>query len=122
MEFQKLRGSTIYGRVYYPRGYDPAKKYPVIVNFYGGTSPTDRAFGGRYPKNIWAAEGYMVYVLQPAGSTGFGQDFSALHVNGWGREAIDDIIEGTNKFLTAFPSADAGNVAALVHRTADSRQ
>ena len=111
--FVNKRGSTIYGRVYYPVGYDPAKKYPVIVNFYGGTTPTNRAFGGRYPKNIWAAEGYLVYVLQPAGSTGFGQDFSALHVNGWGREAIDDIIEGTKKFLAAFPSADAGNVGCI---------
>jgi dipeptidyl aminopeptidase/acylaminoacyl peptidase len=111
--FVNTRGTTIYGRVYYPVGYDPAKKYPVIVNFYGGTTPTNRAFGGRYPKNIWAAEGYFVYVLQPGGSTGFGQDFSALHVNGWGREAIDDIIEGTKKFLAAFPSADAENTGCI---------
>ncbi|NLE36373.1 MAG: S9 family peptidase [Bacteroidales bacterium] len=111
--FKNSRGTTIYGRVYYPVNYDPSKKYPLIVNFYGGTSPTDRSFGGRYPKGIWAAEGYMVYVLQPAGSTGFGQDFSALHVNGWGREAIDDIIEGTKKFLKAFPSADAANVGCI---------
>lgn len=111
--FRNSGGTLIYGRVYYPPGYDPAKKYPVIVNFYGGTTPTNRAFGGRYPKNIWAAEGYLVYVMQPAGSTGFGQDFSALHVNGWGKEAIDDIIEGTRKFLDAFPSADAGNVGCI---------
>ncbi len=111
--FKSSRGITIYGRVYYPVNYDPAKKYPVIVNFYGGTTPTDRSFGGRYPKEVWAAEGYMVYVLQPSGSTGFGQDFSALHVNGWGREAIDDIIEGTKKFLAAFPSADAANVGCI---------
>ena len=111
--FVNKRGTTIYGRVYYPVGYDPAKKYPVIVNFYGGTTPTNRAFGGRYPKNIWAAEGYLVYVLQPGGSTGFGQDFSALHVNGWGREAIDDIIEGTRKFLAAFPSADSENTGCI---------
>ncbi|HOC47699.1 MAG TPA: S9 family peptidase [Bacteroidales bacterium] len=111
--FKSSRGITIYGRVYYPVNYDPAKKYPVIVNFYGGTTPTDRSFGGRYPKEVWAAEGYMVYVLQPSGSTGFGQDFSALHVNGWGREAIDDIIEGTKKFLAAFPSADAANVGCV---------
>ena len=111
--FVNSRGSTIYGRVYYPLGYDPSKKYPVIVNFYGGTTPTNRAFGGRYPKNIWAAEGYMVYVLQPGGSTGFGQDFSALHVNGWGKEAIDDIIEGTKKFLAAFPSADSENTGCI---------
>ena len=111
--FKNSRGTTIYGRVYYPVNYDPSKKYPLIVNFYGGTTPTDRSFGGRYPKGIWAAEGYMVYVMQPSGSTGFGQDFSALHVNGWGREAIDDIIEGTKKFLAAFPSADAANVGCI---------
>lgn len=111
--FVNTKGTTIYGRVYYPVGYDPSKKYPVIVNFYGGTTPTNRAFGGRYPKNIWAAEGYLVYVLQPGGSTGFGQDFSALHVNGWGREAIDDIIEGTKKFLAAFPSADTENTGCI---------
>lgn len=111
--FKNSRGTTIYGRVYYPVNYDPSKMYPLIVNFYGGTTPTSRAFGGRYPKEIWAAEGYMVYVLQPSGATGFGQDFSALHVNGWGREAIDDIIEGTKKFLAAFPSADADNVGCI---------
>jgi len=111
--FVNERGITIYGRIYYPIGYNPQKKYPVIVNFYGGTSPTDRTFGGRYPKNIWAANGYLVYVLQPSGATGFGQDFSALHVNGWGREAIDDIIEGTQKFLEAHPSADAENIGCI---------
>jgi dipeptidyl aminopeptidase/acylaminoacyl peptidase len=106
-------GTTIYGRIYYPVGYDPQKKYPVIVNYYGGTTPTDRSFGGRYPKNIWAANGYIVYVVQPSGSTGFGQDFSALHVNGWGRDAIDDIIEGTRLFLKAHPSADVENVGCI---------
>jgi dipeptidyl aminopeptidase/acylaminoacyl peptidase len=106
-------GTTIYGRIYYPVGYDPSKKYPVIVNYYGGTTPTDRSFGGRYPKNVWAAGGYIVYVVQPSGSTGFGQDFSALHVNGWGRDAIDDIIEGTKLFLRAHPSADAENVGCI---------
>lgn len=111
--FINSKGTTIYGRVYYPADYDPERKYPVIVNYYGGTTPTNRAFGGRYPKNVWAAEGYLVYVLQPSGSTGFGQDFSALHVNGWGKDAIDDIIEGTKKFLAAFPSADARNVGCI---------
>lgn len=111
--FENESGTTIYGRVYYPLDYNPAKKYPVIVNFYGGTTPTDRTFGGRYPKNIWAANGYIVYVMQPSGATGFGQDFSALHVNGWGAEAIDDIIDGTKQFLAAHPSADAENVGCI---------
>lgn len=111
--FTNKKGDTIYGRVYYPYHYQPGKTYPVIVNYYGGTSPIDRSFGGRYPINTWAARGYMVYVLQPSGATGFGQDFSALHVNGWGRDAIEDIIDGTKKFLAAHPEADAKNVGCI---------
>ncbi len=111
--FKNESGTTIYGRVYYPPFYDENKTYPVIVNYYGGTSPIERSFGGRYPINNWAANGYIVYVLQPSGATGFGQDFSALHVNGWGFDAIDDIILGTKKFLKAHPTADAANVGCI---------
>ncbi len=111
--FENKNGTTISGRVYYPPNYDASKKYPVIVNYYGGTVPVERSFGGRYPLNNWAANGYIVYLLQPSGATGFGQDFSALHVNGWGFDAIDDIIDGTKKFLAAHPSADADNVGCI---------
>nr|WP_321405763.1 prolyl oligopeptidase family serine peptidase [uncultured Carboxylicivirga sp.] len=112
-DFVNKNGTNIIGSIYYPKNYDPSKKYPLIVYYYGGTSPTSRSFGGRYPKNIWAANGYMVYVLQPSGATGFGQSFSALHVNGWGTDAIDDIIDGTKQFLTAHPTADAENVGCI---------
>ena len=111
--FVNKSGTTVYGRIYYPVNYDATKKYPVIVNYYGGTSPIERSFGGRYPINIWAANGYIVYVLQPSGATGFGQDFSALHVNGWGFDAIDDIIDGTKKFLSSHSSADTANVGCI---------
>lgn len=111
--FTNQDGRTINGRVYYPPNYNEEKKYPVIVYYYGGTSPVSRAFDGRYPKNIWTSNGYIVYVLQPSGATGFGQEFSALHVNGWGKEQTSDIIEGTKKFLDAHPSADEDNVGAI---------
>ncbi len=111
--FVNKNGINITGSVYYPKNYDANNKYPVIVYYYGGTVPTARSFGGRYPKNIWAENGYMVYVLQPSGATGFGQSFSALHVNGWGTDAIDDIIDGTQKFLQAHPAADADNVGCI---------
>ncbi|MCF8335421.1 MAG: prolyl oligopeptidase family serine peptidase, partial [Bacteroidales bacterium] len=111
--FTNNRGRIIDGRIYYPPNYDSDKAYPVIVYYYGGTTPTSRSFDGRYPKNIWAGKGYIVYVLQPSGAIGYGQEFSALHVNGWGKEQLDDIIEGTKKFLEAHPSADEDNVGAI---------
>ena len=96
--FVNSRGDTIYGRYYLPPHFDAAKKYPMIVNYYGGCSPTSRNFESRYPHHAYAALGYVVYVIEPSGATGFGQEFSARHVNTFGGGVADDIIEGTRKF------------------------
>lgn len=112
-DFVSSAGKKIKGRVYYPPGFDEDKKYPLIVNYYGGTSPITRSFGGRYPLNLYAAMGYIVYVLQPSGATGFGQEFSALHVNNWGKTVAGEIIEGTQKFLEAHPFADSEKVGCI---------
>ncbi len=112
-DFKNRLGFTVKGRVYYPPSFDKSKKYPLIVYYYGGTSPVDRTFGGRYPFEVWAAHGYLIYVLQPSGTTGYGQDFSALHVNAWGKYTADDIIEGTKKFLAENAYADSKKVACI---------
>lgn len=109
-DFTATSGVKITGRVYYPPGYDSTAKYPVIVYYYGGITPVGRTFGGRYPFNIWAGNGYLVYVLQPSGAIGFGQEFSSAHVNNWGTTVADEIIEGTKKFLEAHPFADRSKV------------
>jgi len=111
--FESSAGREIVGRVHYPPDFDAEKTYPCIVYYYGGTAPVDRTFGGRYPKNLWAAMGYVVYVLQPSGATGFGQEWSARHVNEWGIIVADEIIEGTEKFLEAHPFVDAGSVGCI---------
>ncbi|MFQ6038597.1 MAG: S9 family peptidase, partial [Candidatus Aminicenantales bacterium] len=111
--FKNAKGRLIDGRVYYPPDFDPEKKYPCIVYFYGGTTPTTREFGGRYPKNLWAAMGYIVYVLQPSGAVGYGQDFSALHVNDWGFIVADEIIDGVRKFLSQHPFVDPKKVGCI---------
>ena len=111
--FTAANGKTIAGRVYFPPGLDRTKKYPALVYYYGGTSPVGRGFGGRYPKEWWASRGYVVYVLQPSGATGFGQEFSAAHVNDWGSTTIDEVIEGTGKMLEALPFVDGKRVGCL---------
>ncbi len=108
--FTTAEGTEIKGRVYYPPQFDPESNYPVIVYYYAGTSPVSRSFGGRYPFNLWAGNDYLVYVLQPSGAVGFGQEFSAAHVNNWGVTVADEIIEGTRKFLEAHPYADADKI------------
>lgn len=106
-------GMELDGRVYYPRDYQAGRKYPVIVYYYGGTSPITRDYGGRYPKNVWAANGYFVYVPNPSGALGYGQEYAARHVNDWGRLTAPEVIEGTKAFLAAHPDADAAKVGCI---------
>ena len=114
-DFVASSGTRIRGDVFYPPEYDPSmsRSWPCIVFYYGGTSPVSREYGGRYPRNLWAAHGYVVYVLQPSGATGFGQEFSARHVNDWGKTTADEIIEGTQKFLDAHPFVDRKRVGCI---------
>jgi len=111
--FPAADGTEILGRVHYPPGFDPEERYPLIVFYYGGAAPVDRAFGGRYPKNLWAASGYVVYVLQPSGAPGFGQEMAARHVNDWGRRAGSEILDGVERFLDQHPFVDRDRVGAL---------
>ncbi|MCC8095797.1 MAG: prolyl oligopeptidase family serine peptidase [Tannerellaceae bacterium] len=99
--FVSEAGDTIYGRYYLPPHFDPAKKYPLIVNYYGGTTPTARVLESRYPSHVYAGMGFVVYIVQPSGATGFGQEFSARHVNAWGKQTAEEIIEGTLQFCEA---------------------
>lgn len=92
------QGTTITGRYYLPPNFDATKKYPMIVYYYGGTSPTNRALESRYSMHMFAALGYVVYTLNPSGTTGFGQEFAARHVNAWGKVTAEEIIKGTEQF------------------------
>ena len=111
--FKNSDGIEIKGYYYLPPDFDPSKKYPLIVNYYGGTTPTERIFESRYPKHVYAALGYVVYVVQPSGAIGFGQKFSALHVNTWGIRSSDDIIEGTEKFVAEHSFVDAKKIGCI---------
>lgn len=111
--FINSRGDTIVGRYYLPPHFDAAKKYPMIVNYYGGCSPTSRNFATRYPHHAYAALGYVVYVIEPSGATGFGQKFAARHVNTWGDYVADDIIEGTKRFAKEHAYVDAGKIGCI---------
>lgn len=112
-DFVNSRGDTIYGRFYLPPDFDPDKKYPLIVNYYGGCNPTSRAFEGRYPHNAYASQGYVVYVIEPSGATGFGQEFSSRHVNTAGEGVAQDIIEGTQRFCETHPYVDPSKIGCI---------
>ena len=112
-DFVNSRGDTICGRFYLPADFDPSKKYPLIVNYYGGCSPTSRNFESRYPHHAYASQGYVVYVVEPSGATGFGQEFSSRHVATAGEGVAQDIIEGTKQFCKEHPYVDDTKIGCI---------
>ena len=95
--FVNSRGDTVYGRLYLPADFDASKRYPMIVYYYGGCSPVSRYFESPYAPQYWNSLGYVAYILQPSGATGFGQEWASRHVNTAGHGPADDIIEGVKK-------------------------
>lgn len=112
-QFKATRGDSIDGFYLLPPDFDPAKKYPMIVYYYGGCSPSTNILESWYPFQTFANQGYVVYVLNPSGTTAYGQEFAARHVNTWGKESGDDIIEGVKAFCKEHTFVDAKRVGCI---------
>ena len=111
--FKNSKGDTVYGRLYLPHDFDSQKRYPMIVYYYGGCSPVSRGFSSPYSPHLWNSLGYVAYIMQPSGCTGFGQEWSARHVNTWGEGPAEDIIEGTKQICREHPFIDATKVGCM---------
>jgi dipeptidyl aminopeptidase/acylaminoacyl peptidase len=99
---------TVEGRLFVPPDFSPHQKWPLIVYYYGGVSPRDDRFTFTY--QWWCANGYVVYVLNPAGCIGYGQAFADKHSNDWGTRASRDIMDGTRELLKEKSFLDAQHV------------
>ena len=111
--FTASDGTPIDGYFYLPPDFDPSRKYPLIVYYYGGTLPSQHGITSPYSPQVFASRDYVVYVLNPSGTTGYGQEFSARHCNAWGKRTAEDIIEGTQQFIASHPYVNPDKVGCL---------
>lgn len=112
-KFTSSDGTEIDGMMCLPPDFDPSKKYPLIVYYYGGTTPSERGMSHAYVPQLFASRDYVVYVVNPSGTIGYGQEFSARHVNAWGKRTADDIIEGVKTFCDEHPYVDRSRIGCL---------
>ena len=111
--FKSSRGDSIHGFYYLPANFDASKKYPLIVYYYGGCTPSNKLLEINYPYQVFASLGYVVYVVQPSGALGFGQEFAARHTSTWGDMSSDDIIEGTQNFCKAYEFINTEKIGCI---------
>ena len=111
--FTMPNGDVVPGRFYLPPHFDPSRKYPMIVYYYGGTSPTARNFEGSYSLPMYAAQDYVVLTLNPSGTTGWGQEYAARHLNAWGKRTADEIVASVKGFCESHPYVNAERIGCV---------
>ena len=94
----------IEGWIVTPPGFDPTRKYPLILEIHGGPEAN---YGPRFDfeKQLWAAQGYVVLYLNPRGSTSYGDRFAQLIHLAYPGEDYDDLMAGVD-FAIAKGSID----------------
>jgi dipeptidyl aminopeptidase/acylaminoacyl peptidase len=95
-----------------PPGFDPQKKWPLAYLVHGGPQGAwEDAWSYRWNPALWAAQGYVVALPNPRGSTGFGQDYVDQISGDWGGKCYEDLMAGV-AYLEGLPYIDRQRLAA----------
>ena len=116
-------GTEIEGLLLRPYGYDPKKRYPLLVQMEGTYGTYDLSFTGRvsadtsaavfpFQQQLFAARGYAVLMPNPRGSWGRGEEFRKLGRTDYGLGPYDDIMSGVD-YLIAQGIADPDRLGIM---------
>jgi dipeptidyl aminopeptidase/acylaminoacyl peptidase len=95
-------GAEIEGVLHKPSDYDPAKRYPLLVQIHGGPTGTSRptvGTNGTYPIVHWLAKGAVVLQPNYRGSAGYGEAFRSLNVRNLGVGDMWDVMSGVQYLI-----------------------
>ncbi|HMD77305.1 MAG TPA: S9 family peptidase [Terracidiphilus sp.] len=106
--------TKVQGFLIRPPAFDPAKKYPVKFLIHGGPQGAwGDSWSYRWNAELFAANGYVVVMINPRGSTGYGQAF-VDGVNGdWGGKPFTDLMQGLDYAEQHYPFIDKSRECAL---------
>ncbi len=89
--FKGASGNDLQGWILTPPGFDPAKKYPSILEIHGGPLVQ---YGNFFMHEFYylAAQGYVVYFCNPRGGQGYGEQHAKAIHNNWGTADYEDVM------------------------------
>jgi len=99
--FKSKDGTEVEGWVLKPRGYDPARAWPLILTMHGGPHG---AYGNdfSFEHQLFAANGYLVVYTNPRGSTNYGEKFLWATWGAWGDRDFEDVMGGVEYAKTKY--------------------
>jgi dipeptidyl aminopeptidase/acylaminoacyl peptidase len=112
--FTSIGNVKVQGFIIRPPGFDAHKKYPVKFLIHGGPQGAwGDSWSYRWNPELFAANGYVVVMINPGGSTGYGQAF-VDRVNGdWGGRPFIDLMRGLDAAEQKYPFIDKTRECAL---------
>ncbi len=112
--FPSIAKVQVEGFIIRPPGFDASKKYPVKFLIHGGPQGAwGDSWSYRWNPELFAANGYVVVMINPGGSTGYGQAF-VDRVNGdWGGKPYIDLMRGLDYAEQHYPFIDKTRECAL---------
>lgn len=112
LEWKGAVNTKIHGYMLKPANFDASKKYPLIVLIHGGPQGAwNNNWGYRWNPQIFANAGYMVFMPNPRGSTGYGQKLVNEVSADWGGKAFVDIMNGVAEAIKN-PNIDKERIGA----------
>ena len=105
-------GATIEGFLVKPPNFDLRRRYPLLLLIHGGPQGAwGESWSYRWNPQVFAAAGFVVFMPNPRGSTGYGQSFIDAIRGDWGGQVYLDIMAGVDH-VSRRPYIDSGRMAA----------
>ena len=99
VRYKSKDGTTVHAFVVKPGSFEATKKYPLVLWPHGGpTSQYMEDFDFR--AQLFAASGYVVLLVNPRGSTGYGEEFCKAIFGDWGNKDYEDEIAGVDHVIS----------------------
>ena len=91
-------GRPVHGWIAKPPDFDPARKYPLVLEIHGGPFAN---YGPRFAAEVqfYAAAGYVVFYANPRGSTSYGEEFGNLIHHAYPGYDYDDLMSGVDAMI-----------------------
>ncbi len=110
--FTGANGTKVQMWIVKPPFFDAKKKYPLVYWVHGGPQGAfANSWSFRWNQQLWAAQGYVLALPNPRGSTGFGQKFTDEISKDWGGKVFTDVMNGVD-YMEKLPYIDNTRMAA----------
>ena len=109
VRYKSTDGWDIDGFLVKPAGWEPGRKYPLVLSVHGGPAG-QYGVDWNHEFQVYAAKGWAVFFCNPRGSTGYGEEFERGIVNNWGGMDYADVMAGVDAAVERNPWIDTAQL------------